>query len=184
MLVIAGMALAVLLTACAGHPESKLVVTDHKSLPVATYPGTHAPDFSVQRLDGRPVKLSDFRGRIVVLNIWSFCAPCKAEKPILQQAYQKYRDQGVEILAVETGQSADEVRRFIAGMGLTFTIGLDPDGRVADLYRIRSEPISFFVDAQGVIQSLYPGQLTLKTIDEELGLLLPSENRTAMNRGE
>ncbi len=141
-------------------------------VPVGTAVGQRAPDFTLQDLNGNPVSLSDFRGKAVLLNLWSFCVPCKVEKPTIQQAYEKYRDQGFEVLAVEMGHSAAEVKEFIAGMNLTFTIALNPDTSIARLYRIRGEPTTFFIDRQGVIRAVHPGPLTAETIEQQVKSLL------------
>jgi len=153
-------------------PEVSAVRESAPEIPVGTAVGQRAPDFTLRDLEGNPVSLSDFQGKVVLLNLWSFCVPCKVEKPIIQQAYQKYKDQGFEVLAVEIGHSAEEVKVFIAGMNLTFTIALNPDTSIARLYRVRGEPTSFFIDRQGVIRAVHPGPLTFDTIEQQLRSLL------------
>jgi len=163
---------AVLLTACGGQSAETEPAAQPQNLPVEARPGALAPDFTLQALDGGTVKLSDFRGKVVLLNLWSFCTPCKVEKPIIQEAYSKYKDQGFEVVAVEMGHSAEEVKQFIAGMGLTFTIVLNPDASLARRYRVRGEPTTFFIDRQGVIRAVHPGPLTLQAIEGQLNSLL------------
>lgn len=159
-------------TAQRSAPGASVAQRSAPEIPVGPAVGQRAPDFTVQDLNGNPVSLSDFRGKAVLLNLWSFCVPCKVEKPIIQQAYRKYKDQGFEVLAVEMGHSAAEVKEFIAGMNLTFTVALNPDTSVARLYRIRGEPTTFFVDQQGVIRAVHPGPLTAETIEQRIKALL------------
>ena len=172
LVTVAVLGVLMVLAACGRKAETKAPAAQAQNLPVAAQPGALAPDFTLKDLDGKTVRLSDFRGKVVLLNVWSFCTPCKVEKPIIQQAYQKYKDKGFEVVAVEMGHSAEEVKQFIAGMDLTFTIVLNPDTSLARLYRVRGEPTSFFIDRQGVIRAIHPGQLTLQAIERQVEPLL------------
>jgi cytochrome c biogenesis protein CcmG/thiol:disulfide interchange protein DsbE len=96
----------------------------------------------------------------VLINIWtSWCPPCRAEMPALQQVYEAYRDQGFEILAVNaTNQdSQQDAVGFAQELGLTFPILLDSTGEVSNLYQLRSLPTSFFVDSRGIIHEVVIG---------------------------
>lgn len=122
--------------------------------------GFLAPDFSLQAADGQNVKLSDLRGRPVLVNLWtSWCPPCRQEMPAMQKAYVDFRDQGFEILAVNATDQDNlpDALQFATDLGLTFPILLDQQGEVSRLYQLRSLPTSFFIDRQGVIREVVIG---------------------------
>lgn len=123
-------------------------------------PGFLAPDFSLQTLDGELVTLSEFRGQPVLVNMWaSWCTPCKYEMPAIQGVYEEYRDQGFTVLAVNLTKKdvLSSVKSFVEEHGLTFPILLDQDGRVEEAYQLRGLPTSFFIDRDGIIQSVVIG---------------------------
>ncbi|TFH37957.1 MAG: TlpA family protein disulfide reductase [Anaerolineales bacterium] len=137
--------------------------------------GFLAPGFELETLQGVPSRLFDFRGQVVVLNLWaSWCPPCRAEMPALQSLYDEYRDQGLVVLAVNMTyqDSAAAAAAFAAEFGLTFPILLDRTGLVGNLYRMRALPTTFFIDREGVIQEVIVGgpmsELTLQAMIAEL----------------
>ncbi len=117
--------------------------------------GYLAPDFTLPGLDGQTVRLSDFRGKkAIFLNFWAtWCPPCRLEMPTMEKAYQEYKSQGLEILAVsvDTGQKS-VVKNFLQEFKLTFPALLDPDMEVLRLYRMFSLPATFLIDKQGIIR--------------------------------
>jgi peroxiredoxin len=122
--------------------------------------GFFAPDFTLDTLQGETIRLSDLRGRIVVINFWaSWCPPCRAETPALQQAYQQYKDAGVVILGVNlTDQdSLSDVKSFVQEFGLTYPILLDRDGSTSLRYRIQGLPSTYFLNRAGVIRTVVVG---------------------------
>lgn len=120
--------------------------------------GFPAPDFTLMTLDGAPVSLSGQRGKVVIVNLWaSWCGPCRAEMPAMQDLYE--RERGLEVLAVNsTVQDSEEAARaFARELGLTFPIALDTDGAVTRAYLVRALPATFVVDREGVIRSVIFG---------------------------
>jgi cytochrome c biogenesis protein CcmG/thiol:disulfide interchange protein DsbE len=110
--------------------------------------GFLAPDFVLQDAQGQTMQLSDLRGRPVLLNLWaSWCAPCKAEMPAMQEVYEAYEGQGFTILAVNTTYQ-DQKESAIA---FSQSLGL------ARQYQVRAMPTSFFIDAEGVVQRMVVG---------------------------
>lgn len=129
-------------------------------------PGAPAPDFTLQTLDGRTVSLADLRGRPVVVNFWaSWCPPCRAEMPLLQAAYEKYQDQGIELLAVNLDESPVAIRTFTEPLGLTFPILLDQGARVTAQYKIIPLPTTFFIGRDGVVRFRQLGELKEGQVD-------------------
>ena len=116
--------------------------------------GSSAPQFVLADLRGKMVSLGDFRGEVVLLNFWaSWCGPCKREIPSLERLYQKRRDKGFVILAVNAERtSASNVASFTEKYGMSFPVLLNPQADVANNYWIRAIPTSFLLDKKGVIR--------------------------------
>lgn len=117
--------------------------------------GYFAPDFALPDLDGKTVRLSDFRGKkAVFLNFWAtWCPPCRLEMPTMEKAYRTYRADGLEILAISIDAGPKSaVKNFLKEFDLTFPALLDPDMEVLRLYRISGIPASFLVDKEGIIR--------------------------------
>lgn len=112
-----------------------------------------APDFTLPGLDGKMVNLSDYRGRVVLVNIWAtWCPPCVAEMPSMEKLYRKFKGQNFEILAVsidEMGRKA--VAPFMKKTRLTFPALIDSEGAIKSVYRITAVPESFIIDKQGFL---------------------------------
>lgn len=122
--------------------------------------GFFAPDFELMSLNGETIRLSDLRGKGIILNFWaSWCPPCQEEMPALQRVHQVYRAQGVEVIAVNvTSQDTlFNARNFVQAKGLTFPILFDEQGSVQSMYRINGLPTTFFIDREGKIQELIVG---------------------------
>jgi peroxiredoxin len=119
--------------------------------------GGRAPNFTVPDLDGQMVSLADFKGQLVLLNIWaSWCAPCVQEMPSMEKLYQELKDEKFVILAVSIDESgAEVVRPFMKKHGLSFNALIDSAGTLKNLYRITGVPESFVIDRQGnIIQEI------------------------------
>lgn len=125
---------------------------------VAPLPGHRAPDFKATRIGGETVRLSDLRGRVVVLNIWAtWCKPCEEEAPSLERLYRKIKQgplgRDFEVIAVSIdARSRDAVLPFQRKFGLTFPILFDPDGRVSRIYQTTGVPETFVIDRRGAIR--------------------------------
>lgn len=122
--------------------------------------GFLAPDFSAQTLDGQTVRLSDLRGKVVLVNLWaSWCPPCRAEMPAIEQTYQVYKEQGFVVLAVDSTvqDTLANAQAFVSANQLSFPILLDESGEITRLYRVQSLPTSFFIGADGVIREVVVG---------------------------
>lgn len=124
-------------------------------------PGRQAPDFTLPTLDEQTISLSDLRGQRVLINFWAtWCGPCRIEMPVIERIYERYRDQGFVVLAVNVEEPEDRVRPFVAELGLTFPILLDENGDVVRQYGIVGLPTSVFVNRDGLIFQQHLGVLT------------------------
>ena len=122
--------------------------------------GSPAPEIALKDLQGQEVKLSDLHGKIVLLNFWAtWCKPCKEEMPAMQASYDKLRDQGFVVLAVNELEDTNKVIEHIRTHGHTFTVVMDHDNRVANQYGVVGLPASFLIDRQGVVREHIFGNL-------------------------
>jgi peroxiredoxin len=142
-----------------------------EEIAVGIEPGNKAPDFTLTDIEGKSVSLSDYKGKKVFLNFWaSWCPPCKAEMPDMQELYEEKAIGDFEILAVNMTfiekNKGDELD-FVKDNGLTFPIPLDVKGQVMGEYEIMAYPTSFFIDSDGIIRSRVMGAVDKDFIEKE-----------------
>lgn len=132
--------------------------------------GQRAPDFELKQLDGQTVKLSDYRGKTVMLNFWAtWCPPCREEMPHMQQFHTENEKDGVVILGVNatsTEISVPVVDSWLKEWGITFPIVLDEQGEVIKTYRVNSYPATFVIDGDGVIRHKHPGPMNMQMLKD------------------
>jgi len=110
-----------------------------------------AADFAVPDLAGQAVRLSAYRGQVVLVNLWAtWCPPCREEMPSMEKLYARLKDRGFVILAVSQDEGGiDEVKRFVEENKLTFRVLVDPQGEVGQKYGVWGYPESFLIDREG-----------------------------------
>ncbi len=110
-----------------------------------------AKEFSAPTLNGRAVKLADFKGKVLFLNFWAtWCPPCREEMPAMERLYRRYKAKGFVVLALSVdSEGAPIVTPFVKERDFTFPVGLDPKMAVADRYGVRGLPSTFLVDKGG-----------------------------------
>ena len=115
--------------------------------------GVPALNFTFPGLDGKKVSLADYKGKVVLLNIWAtWCAPCVAEMPSMEKLYQELKDEDFELLAVSVDESGVEVvTPFMKKHKLSFPVLLDTQGDIKSLYQLTGIPESFIMDKDGII---------------------------------
>lgn len=117
--------------------------------------GEAAREFTAMTLDGREVTLESLKGEVVLLNLWAtWCTPCRAETPYLQEIYEEHRDEGFEIVGIsmDTGDAADDVAMFVEEYAVTYTILHDGTMQQMDDYNVLGLPATFLIDREGVLQ--------------------------------
>ncbi len=126
-------------------------------------------DFQVTTLDGRELRLSDLRGSIVMVDFWSsWCPPCRAEAPVLVEAYERWSKLGVEFVGISIWDDEDEVRDFVMRHGIAYPNAIDDDGGIAVEFGVKGIPEKFFVNAEGEIVRKVNGPNTSQSLDEVL----------------
>lgn len=119
--------------------------------------GAMAPDFTLQNLDGEMVTLSELRGEVVLINFWAtWCGPCRQEMPAIEARYNRG---GFQVLAVDFGETAEQVQGFLDEIGVLLPVLLDSDGAVQELYRVRGYPSTFIIDENGIVRFFHIGQM-------------------------
>lgn len=163
--------------------ETRTVVVDPARLLATTAPpgmavaavgpevGRLAPDFEFSDMEGKRRRLSDFRGRPVMLNFWAtWCTPCRREMPDIQKLLQRHQAEGLVVVAMNRGERLSQARAFLEELGVDFTVeGMDPSQAVYQAYLafpIELMPISVFIDKDGVIRGYHPGLATLTQMEE------------------
>jgi thiol-disulfide isomerase/thioredoxin len=123
--------------------------------------GDRAANFSLPALDGGSVKLSDLKGKIVVVDFWaSWCVPCRKELPALDALQKRYADakKPVVILAVNVDKDRANAEKLLAAVKVAaIRILLDPDGKVAGAYDVPTMPSSFIIDEKGLVRNVHAG---------------------------
>lgn len=123
--------------------------------------GDQAPDFILSDMDGNKHTLSDYRGQGVLLNFWgTWCKPCEREMPYMNNQYKVYKDQGVEILAVNVGEPEFVINTFVQKHGLDFPILKDTNKEVLNLYGVTPLPTTMLIDPEGKITAIETGELS------------------------
>ena len=115
--------------------------------------GGMAPELEMIDVEGKTHRLSEYRGKVVLINFWAtWCPPCIAEMPALESAYVKLRDQGFEILAINLDEQPKSVHQLIQEQKLSFKVFLDPQGKAAQAYLVYGLPYTVVLDREGKIQ--------------------------------
>jgi len=166
-------------------PRATAYIID-KAPAVGLRPGDLAPEFGLTLddgsayqladLEGNPIRLADLRGKAVWVNFFAtWCPPCQSETPVLREVSEKYRERGLELVAVSVQEtSATDVQAYADRYRLKYTIGFDGSGRIFHAYRVYALPTQFFIDPNGVIRDVVQGPLTVDAASAYIERILPS----------
>lgn len=132
---------------------------DHFEAEAAATDSAPAPELTLNRLEGGNARLSDYRGKWVLLNFWAtWCSPCVAEMPSMEEFSKKFKTKNMVVLAVSVDRGGpDKVKRFVKQYGLTFEIFHDPDSEASNRYGVSSLPSTFVINPKGEIVSQADG---------------------------
>jgi thiol-disulfide isomerase/thioredoxin len=168
-------AVALLLSGCGSSqaaesgPESGFVAGDGSLVLLPESQRALAPEVTGTTLDGQPFRLSDHRGDVVVMNVWaSWCAPCRAEAPVLAKAAADLADKGVQFVGLDTRDSDTSARAFATKFGVTYPNVIDRDGRLqllfADSLPPQAIPSTVVIDRQGRVAARALGTVSESSI--------------------
>jgi len=120
---------------------------------------SRAPDFTLKDLNGINIPLSSFKGKVVLLNFWAtWCPPCRDEMPALSKLYHVLKNRGLEVVAVSTDRSINDIKDFLEKNKVNFPVLFDADRSAARLYRVFSMPTTFLIDRSGKIVEKFYGE--------------------------
>jgi len=136
-----------------------------------------APQLSLQNLNGTTESLEDFRGKVVLVNNWAtWCPPCKAEMPTLEQYYETHESEGFTIIAIEAGDGKDQVLQFVNSLKLKFPIWLDPNGDALQAFKNGNLPNSYVIDRAGTVRYAWTGEISLAMLEKYLTPIIMESN--------
>ena len=133
-----------------------------------------APEIDLATVEGERVRLSDLRGRPVLVNFWAtWCIPCREEFPLMVDAYERHRSDGLEILGVLHDDSSEAARSFAAEHGATWPILDDAQDVAWRAYLGVGPPQSYFIDPEGIVRAFSLGPFTATGLTAQLATILP-----------
>ncbi|MEW6544463.1 MAG: TlpA disulfide reductase family protein [Nitrospirota bacterium] len=146
--------------------------------------GKEAPDFELPNLDEKPVRLSDFRGKVVFLNFWAtWCKPCREEMPSMEVLHKNFERDGLVVLAVSIDRvtTKKDIPPFVKSLNLTFPILVDSWGQTDKRYKLMGVPETYIIDGQGVLREkvIGPRDWTLLDNLQVITSLLKGEAKSA-----
>ncbi|MFT0801024.1 thiol-disulfide oxidoreductase ResA [Bacillus swezeyi] len=132
-----------------------------------------AANFRLPAVSGGEIELNNLKGKAVLVNFWgSFCEPCKREMPAIQKAYDRYKEAGFEVVAVNVQESKAAVKHFLDHHGLSFPAALDQTAEVYRSWEIFYLPASIFINPDGVVERMYVGEMSARQLDQWINELL------------
>jgi thiol-disulfide isomerase/thioredoxin len=166
-----------------GDPRATSYLVGSPTIGLA--PGSVPPGFAVELtdgttfqltdLDGRPIRLEDYRGKAVWVTFWTtWCPPCQSETPVLRDVYAEYRGRGLELIAVDIQETVDVAKRYAANYGLGYRIGADVSATVFHAWRGYALPTHFFIGPEGTIRYVVSLPLDRATAVRYVESVLPA----------
>ncbi|MDX1696215.1 MAG: TlpA disulfide reductase family protein [Ketobacteraceae bacterium] len=120
--------------------------------------GQQAPEITLPDRNGKTVKLSDFRGQVVMVNFWaSWCQPCRTEMPLIEDLYQKFKKIGFVVLAVNVDEEPENGKKMLKEVPVSFPVVFDSKNQMIEKYGVQAMPSTYMVDRKGVIREVHRG---------------------------
>jgi peroxiredoxin len=137
---------------------------------------SNAADFSLQDIDGHPLQLASYRGKVVLLNFWAtWCTPCRAEIPNFVQFQNSYGPQGFQILGISMDDGPQPVRAFYQQFKINYPVAVGTDTVAQSYGGVLGLPVSFLIGRDGKIAAKYVGAVQLPALEQEIKTLLASK---------
>lgn len=140
--------------------------TDLSTVPVQA--NFAAPELTLTDVDGVTHSLADYKGQVVLVNLWAtWCPPCKKEMPTLQAYHNKYKDDGFAVIAINDGDPEPDVLQFVKDYQLTFPVWLDPTYIATEqAFKTLNLPTSFVIDRDGTVRLSWVGEINRKMLEQ------------------
>ncbi|HDX9588636.1 TPA: thiol-disulfide oxidoreductase ResA [Bacillus pseudomycoides] len=136
--------------------------------------GKEAPNFVATDLEGKKITLKELKGKGVFLNFWgTWCKPCEKEMPYMNELYPKYKEKGVEILALDADETELAVKNFVSGYGLKFPVAIDKGQEILNTYGVGPLPTTFLIDKDGKVIEKITGTQSKEQMEEYLKKITP-----------
>jgi peroxiredoxin len=137
---------------------ASIAVAIGASYAAAPLPGADAPDFVLKSVLGNNLRLSEYRGEVVMLAFWAtWCGDCRAQLDTLAEAHALYRDAGLALLAVSLDQDRRTAQKAVEAMDVSYPVLHDAGGEVGRLYDVETLPTLVLIDRDGIVREVYPG---------------------------
>jgi peroxiredoxin len=145
--------------------EKNTLPSEYLTIPLqVNYP---APEINLTDLSSQNVALKDFQGGIVLVNNWAtWCPPCKAEMPTLETYYQAHAKEGFLIIAIESGESLEEVSDFVEEYAISFPVWIDRDGIALKAFSNWNLPSSYVIDRTGMVRLTWTGEISMSSLEK------------------
>ena len=131
------------------------------SLGAPTKKASSQVDFVSNDFSGKSIRLSDYRGKTVLVNLWaSWCPPCRAEMPDLIKYYNDHQADGLVLLSINSQDNMTSAQQFVREKQMTFSVLFDPDGKVGQIFRTDGLPDTFVIDRAGNLRFSWTGQIS------------------------
>ena len=135
-----------------------LVIFTASSLAASSLEGQIAPDFVLKSATGENLRLSEFRGDVVMINFWAtWCGPCRQEMPLLDDLYGRYQRVGFNLLGVNIDDDSRRAMQMVEELGVSFPVLFDESKEVSKLYEVEAMPVTVLVDREGRVRHVHHG---------------------------
>jgi len=128
------------------------------SLAASDLAGRQAPDFALKSASGENLRLSEYRGDVVMINFWAtWCGPCRQEMPLLDDLYSRYRRVGFSLLGVNIDDDSRRAMQMVEELGVSFPVLFDESKEISKLYQVEAMPVTVLVDREGTVRHVHHG---------------------------
>ena len=135
-----------------------LVIFTASTLAASSLEGQVAPDFVLKSATGENLRLSEYRGDVILINFWAtWCGPCRQEMPILDDLYGRYQRVGFNLLGVNIDEDSRRAMQMVQELGVNFPVLFDENKEVSKLYEVEAMPVTILVDREGIVRHVHHG---------------------------
>jgi len=128
------------------------------SLAASDLAGQMAPDFALKSSTGENLRLSEYRGDVVMINFWAtWCGPCRQEMPLLDELFNRYQRVGFNLLGVNIDDDSRRAMQMVKDLGVSFPVLFDEAKEVSKLYQVEAMPVTVIVDREGTVRYVHQG---------------------------